>query len=149
MLKKTITYRDFNGVEVSEDFYFNINQAECIDLDFDYENVGGIREYLKSLIVAINKDGDAAPKKPLYDIIKKIIAVAIGKKSADGKRFIKNSEISDAFFQSNAFSNFVIDLFHSEDGFSEFVTAVFPEVSEEDRAKAKAELEKEGIVLQG
>ena len=35
MLKKTITYEDFNGVERKEDFYFNLSKAEIMEMQFD------------------------------------------------------------------------------------------------------------------
>ena len=30
MLKKTITYEDYNGNTITEDFYFNLSKAEVI-----------------------------------------------------------------------------------------------------------------------
>ena len=33
MLKKTIKYTDYNGVERTEDFYFNITKAEAIEME--------------------------------------------------------------------------------------------------------------------
>ena len=36
MLKKTITYTDFNGVERTEDFYFNLIGIIAVSLYFIY-----------------------------------------------------------------------------------------------------------------
>ena len=33
MLKKTITYTDYNGSERTEDFYFNLSKAEIMEME--------------------------------------------------------------------------------------------------------------------
>lgn len=33
MLKKTITYKDYNGVERTEDFWFNLNETEITEME--------------------------------------------------------------------------------------------------------------------
>ena len=48
MLKKTVTYEDFNGVERTEDFYFNLTEAELVDMDMDENN--GLAEKLQKII---------------------------------------------------------------------------------------------------
>ena len=50
MLKKTITYTDYNGLERTEDFYFNLTQAEILDMEMSYP--GGLGEMLMGIVNA-------------------------------------------------------------------------------------------------
>jgi hypothetical protein len=88
MLKKTITYTDYNGVERTEDFYFNLNKAEILEMELSTE--GGLQQMIEKIIAA--QDMPALSK-----YFKDIILMSYGEKSPDGKRFIKNQEIRDAF----------------------------------------------------
>ena len=38
MLKKTITYVDFNDQEITEDFFFNLSEAEISDWQYSNED---------------------------------------------------------------------------------------------------------------
>ena len=46
MLKKTIKYNDYNGVERNEDFYFNLSQAELMEMEMS--TTGGLTETIES-----------------------------------------------------------------------------------------------------
>ena len=40
MLKKTITYNDYNGAERTEDFYFNLTEAEVVEMQYSIGEIG-------------------------------------------------------------------------------------------------------------
>ncbi len=101
MLTKTMTYTDFDGNERTEDFLFNLTDAELVELEFS--EVGGFEQAVKRII-------DAADNKEIVRIVKDIILKAYGVKSSDGKRFIKNDEIRESFAQSQAYSNLFMEL---------------------------------------
>ena len=86
MLKKTITYEDFNGEEVSEDFFFHLSKAELVELELSHE--GGLSESLQRIVAA--QDG-----KSIIAEFKNILLTSYGQKSADGKRFIKNQQLRE------------------------------------------------------
>lgn len=90
MLKKTITYNDYNGNERTEDLYFNLSQAEVMEMEMS--TTGGLAEMIQKIVAA--QDAPAIIK-----IFKEIILKAYGEKSPDGKRFIKSDEISKAFLK--------------------------------------------------
>ena len=48
MLKKSITYVDYNGVERTEDFYFNLNKAETLGYIMGFE--GGIEAFITKVV---------------------------------------------------------------------------------------------------
>ena len=88
MLKKQITYKDYNGTERTEDHYFNLSEAECMEMEMG--TTGGLSEMIRRIVAA--QDTPAIIK-----IFKELILKAYGEKSPDGKRFIKSDELSKAF----------------------------------------------------
>lgn len=117
MLKKTITYTDYNDVERTEDFYFNLSKAEIAEMELSTE--GGFAEMIQRIVNA--KDAAA-----IVDIFKKMILKAYGIKSDDGKRFMKSKEISEAFSQTEAYSQLFIELSTNADAGAAFVKGIMP-----------------------
>lgn len=117
MLKKTITYTDYNEVERTEDFYFNLTKAEIMEMELS--TTGGLSEMITRIVNA--KDAPAIIK-----IFKELILKAYGEKSADGKRFVKSQEISEAFAQTEAYSILFMELSTDADAAAKFVNAIVP-----------------------
>lgn len=124
MLKKTITYSDYNGVERTEDFYFNLTKAEIMELEMSTS--GGLSEMIKKIVAAQD-----APT--IIDIFKKLILKAYGEKSLDGKRFIKSDEISTAFSQTEAYSQLFMTLATDAEAASAFVNGIVPAEAKTDK----------------
>ena len=95
MLKKTVTYTDYNGNERTEDHYFNLNKAELMELEMSVD--GGLTTMIKRISSAL--DGPSIMK-----VFKDILMKSYGIKSDDGRRFIKSEEISTAFSQTEEYS---------------------------------------------
>ena len=87
MLKKTINYTDYNGMERKEDFYFNLNKAEVAEMELSTE--GGLAEMIQKIVSS--KDTPSIVK-----IFKDLILKAYGEKTPDGKRFVKSKELGRA-----------------------------------------------------
>ena len=119
MLKKTIAYTDYNGSERTEDFYFNLTKAEVVEMEMS--TTGGLAEMIKKIVAAQD-----APS--IIAIFKKLILKAYGEKSPDGKRFIKSDEISNAFSQTEAYSQLFMELATDADKAAEFVNGITPNV---------------------
>lgn len=117
MLKKTITYLDYDENERTEDFYFNLTNAELMELQLGTS--GGLESMLKQIISAQD-----VPK--IVEIFKKIILMSYGEKSLDGKRFIKNKELTDAFTQTEAYSQLFMELSTDSEKAAAFINAVIP-----------------------
>lgn len=118
MLKKTITYTDYNGIERTEDFYFNFTKAECMEMELSVN--GGLVEMTNKIVAA--KDAPSIVK-----LFKDLVLRAYGEKSADGKRFIKSDEIRDAFAQTEAYSILFMELATDADAAAKFVNGILPE----------------------
>ena len=117
MLKKIITYPDYNGVERTEPFYFNLSKAELMEMELGV--TGGMTEMLDKIIAA--KD---APS--LMKTFKEMIMKAYGVKSDDGKRLIKSEELSIAFTQTEAYSVLFMELITDDKAAADFVNGIIP-----------------------
>lgn len=117
MLKETITYVDYNGVERTEDHYFNLTKAEIMEMELS--TTGGLSEMITRIVAA--KDAPAIIK-----IFKDLILKAYGIKSPDGKRFIKSPEISEEFAQTEAYSILFMRLATDADAAAKFVNGIVP-----------------------
>ncbi len=117
MIKKTITYVDYNGNERTEDYWFNLSKAEVMEMEMS--TTGGLAERIQKIVAAQD-----APS--IIKIFKELLLKAYGEKSADGKRFIKSEEISTAFAQTEAYSNLFMEFVTDSDAAAEFVNGIIP-----------------------
>ena len=117
MLKLTRTYNDYNGVSRTEDFYFNLTQAEITEMELSVD--GGLTEMINRIVAA--KDG-----RQIISLFKDLILRAYGEKSADGKRFIKTQDLRDAFAQTEAYSDLFMELATDANAAANFVNGIVP-----------------------
>lgn len=131
MLKKTITYTDYNGNERTEDHYFNLSKAEIMEMEMS--TTGGLAEMIQKIVAA--QDSPAIVK-----IFKELILKAYGEKSPDGKRFIKSEEIATAFSQTEAYSQLFMELATDADAAAKFVNGIVPGEMAKQVAEANLKL---------
>ena len=117
MLKKTITYTDYDGNERVEDFYFNLSKAEVAEMEMS--EYGGLSNLLKKIVQ--EKD-----TKRIIEMFKDLILRSYGEKSQDGKRFVKNQELRDAFSQTEAYSELFMELAGNAEAAAAFVNGITP-----------------------
>lgn len=126
MLKQTITYIDYNDEERTEDFFFNFSKAELAEMELT--TPGGLAAYIEKII-------NTKDTPELIKIFKKLVLDAYGIKSDDGKRFMKSPEIAKAFSETEAYSNFFMDLATNSDMASMFINSIIPKSLAEEVAK--------------
>ena len=131
MLKKTVTYTDYNGVERTEDFYFNLTKAEILEMELGTS--GGLAEMIQKVIAA--QDGPTIIK-----IFKDLVLKAYGEKTPDGKRFVKSEEVKTAFTQTEAYSIIFMELASDADAASAFVEGIIPSDMQNDVKKAQMQI---------
>ena len=117
MLKKTIKYTDYNGEQREEDFYFNLNKAELTEMELSHD--GGLTTQIEKIVK--EKDG-----KEIIKLFKDLVLKAYGVKSDDGKRFIKNDEVRDSFAQTEAYSEFFMELATDAGAATAFINGIVP-----------------------
>ena len=127
MLKERITFTDYNGVERTEDFYFNLTEAETMEMATLKD--GGMVEYCQRII-------DSTNPTDLITIFKDLILKSYGEKSLDGRRFVKSKEISDAFSQTEAYSKLFMKLATDATAAAAFVNGVIPNKKSNPEAPA-------------
>lgn len=118
MLKKTITYTDYNNVSRTEDFYFNLNKAEVIEwltTSGDYT----IDEVFTQMSKKMNAKG-------IMEAFRDLIYRAYGEKSLDGRRFIKTPEIKANFMETEAYSVLFTELVTDANKAADFFNSIIP-----------------------
>jgi hypothetical protein len=118
MVVERIKYKNFNDVEIEEDFYFNFNEAEITEMQLTYP--GGLKAELQRIM-------DAKDQAEIIKVFKRLILMAYGRKSADGKRFEKSEEISREFEQTNAYSQLFMKLAFDDEAAARWVNGVIPQ----------------------
>lgn len=131
MICKTITYEDFDGNKRTEDFWFNLTEAEVIEwmsTDAEYTLDRVIENMRKKMNV-----------KGILESTKNLIYTAYGEKSIDGRRFIKTPEIKANFMETNAYSELFMELATDAQKAADFVNALIPKSLNEKVEKLKGE----------
>lgn len=142
MLKKTITYTDFDGVERKEDHYFNLTKAEMVEYDANYSDRGGIMKYLIWLV-------ENKKTNELIMAFKELILRSYGERNSSG-RFVKNQEIRDAFMATEAYSELFMEITADEKASAAFINGLFagiPELKGKDLTKMKLEETADGSMV--
>lgn len=118
MYSKEINYKDYNGIQRTEKFYFNLSRVEVLELEA--ATPGGLKQFLENM--AETKDNHK-----LIEFIKELIRLSYGVKSPDGKYFRKSEEIWEEFRYSEAFVELFLSLGEDSRAASEFVNGIIPQ----------------------
>ena len=122
MLKKRIAYTDFNDVKREEDFFFYLKKSEVLELNLSI--TGGLENM-------VNKIVDERDSYKIYELFKKIIKMAYGEKSDDGKRFVKQAPdghlLADDFESTEACSELIIQLMQNPTEAAAFIKGILPQ----------------------
>ena len=134
MIAKTIKYKDYNGTEREDKFFFNLSKAELTEMELSIQ--GGLSDMIHGIVEAKN-----TPE--IIKIFKKIILKSYGEKTADGKRFRKTDDngnpLSIAFSETEAYSILFMELANDDEKAAEFINGVMPTDIDKKELKKKAE----------
>lgn len=117
MIKKTLTYTDFNGVERKEDFYFNLTKAEVLKMEMGVK--GGLAEQIKRIV-------DSQDQPAIIEVFENLIQKAYGVKTPDGRGFLKRPEDLEAFISTQAYSDLYMELATDDKKAAEFINGIVP-----------------------
>lgn len=117
MLKRNITYEDFNGNKATDVFYFNISKQELIKMEVEYPQ--GFGAMIEAII-------EAKDHKTLIKKFEELILLAYGEKSEDGKRFIKTDKLREEFSQTAAYNALFLELATDDKAAVTFLKGVLP-----------------------
>ena len=141
MLKNTITYTDYDGMERTEDFWFNLSKTELTKLDAELP--GGVLGVLRKII-------DKKDRKALVDFIETLILRSYGVKTLDGKRFVKTPEMAEEFMQTPAYDELFMSILSDTDSQTSFINGVIPqsmakEIEQTDKKQVENALAEQGL----
>ena len=141
MLKKTITYTDYDGMERTEDFWFNLSKTELTKLDAELP--GGVLGVLRKII-------DKKDRKALVDFIETLILRSYGEKTLDGKRFVKTPDMAEEFMQTPAYDELFMSILSDTDSQTSFINGVIPqsmakESEQTDKKQVENALAEQGL----
>lgn len=119
MIKETVKYIDYNGVEREDTLYFHFNKAEIAMMQMSVE--GGMGERIQKII-------DAKDQQEIIKLFKKLVLDSYGIKSEDGKRFEKSEQLRTEFEQSEAYSELFMTLATNTDEAIKFVNGILPQI---------------------
>lgn len=118
MYIKKIKYIDYDGNEREEEHYFNLSKAELIKwvtVNKDYT--------LDKVIDQLAKERDG---KEIMRIFDELIYLSYGKKTLDGRRFVKTDEVKREFMETEAYSSLFMELVTDAKKAAEFISAIIP-----------------------
>ena len=117
MIKKTITYTDYNGNQRTESFWFNLTKAEVTRMEMSVQ--GGMAEMIDRII-------DAQDAPSLISTFETMIQKSYGVKTPDGRGFVKRPEDLEAFMATEAYSELFMELVTNATAAAEFVNGIMP-----------------------
>jgi hypothetical protein len=117
MIKKTVTFTDFDGNKRTEDFYFHLTEQELTEWELSVD--GGLSGVLTRIV-------NSQDTKTLIGIFKDLLMKSYGVKTPDGRGFVKNEEVLNNFTCTQAFSDIYMELATDDKAAAEFVNGVMP-----------------------
>lgn len=130
MLKKTVTYADFDGNERTETLYFNLTQTELIDMAMKLP--GGMTEAFGNDPSKVDPEVAGAELmnklggQGIINFIKEVVLKSYGEKSEDGRRFIKDEKITKEFSQTLAYDAIIMEFMTNDVAAAEFINKIIP-----------------------
>jgi hypothetical protein len=116
-IDKNRKYIDFDGNERTEDFYFHLKESDLVELNLGV--TGGLEKMIRQII--------AAQDMPeIMKLFKQLITMSYGVKTPDGKGFHRSKELVESYLETNAYSDFFIELVSNPDKAGEFVAGIIP-----------------------
>jgi hypothetical protein len=118
MYVKKIKYTNYNGEERERRFYFNLSKAEVLNMELSTN--GGYENYINRIV-------ETRDQHELIRMFKELIKMSYGVKSDDGEMFIKNDKVFSEFEQSEAYSEFYMELVTNTESAIEFINGIMPQ----------------------
>lgn len=126
MYKKTITFTDYNDVERTEDFYFNLNESEVMKLEMRVP--GGLTAMMQRIVQKMDA-------QQIIDTFEDLIRQSYGEKSPDGREFRKDAGLVDRFMQTEAYNKLFMELCTDSKAASEFFNNIIPQKTDSEAGK--------------
>lgn len=138
MLKKTITYKDYNGNEQTETLYFHLNKTDVVELIWLLPKLQAWQDKVRGPERMLTMEETLQ----FYEIMKTLVEASYGERSEDGREFAKSKELFAKFRQRAAYDAFVMSLFENPLEGIDFMVNVWPDDLVAYSPEAKEAMEK-------
>lgn len=128
MIKKTISYVDFNGTQRNDDYYFHLSVPEATRFAARFGEQGW-EAGIKSIV-------DSGDLRDVLDLFEDVILTSYGQKSPDGRTFVKNKEMRESFSNSEAYAQLFEELIMSPDAMTQFAKGIGMSTAQQLASKA-------------
>lgn len=125
MLKKTMTFENFEGQTVTQTFRFHLTEAEVTAWELS-EGTGGLVKLMQRVV-------ESQEGAEIIRIFREVILRSYGELSDDGNRFIKSPERTEAFAQTQAFSDLFMELASNTDAMTAFINGILPKTKQKPK----------------
>lgn len=119
MLKEKITYTDYNNTTRTEEFYFNLSESDLIRLQAEADG-----ESLEDMLRRVSESGSA---KIVFNAFNKILSLAYGEKTPDGRRLVKGDDIWKAFTETPAYDVLILKMLRDPSYSANFINNLIPD----------------------
>lgn len=116
-VKRTITFNDIDGHEVTEEWYFDLGVTDVMDMDIVHEHPDDVAEYVMSIM-------KNRKTKELLQLWRELLMRAVGKRV--GNRLVKGDDIMVEFRHGGAFEKLFAELIEDPKAGADFFNAIFP-----------------------
>lgn len=117
MFKTTITFENYEGLEITKTLYFRLTQAEIVDMEFNDPN--------GSVLSMLRKMSNEKDMRIIVPLVKRFLLISYCERTEDGA-LIKNQEIRDRFASSEEYSEIYMQLISDVDKLGEFINNIVP-----------------------
>ncbi len=128
MISKKIKYEDYNGETVEKTFHFHLNKSEITKMEYQKD---GTR--FSDILTEIGSDNVSVRR--IIDIVEDLFRRAVGEKSEDGRRFIKNDDVRSELFDTEAYGELLSDLLTAPEDFAKFIQGMMPKDAQQQIEK--------------
>ena len=128
MYKTTITFENYEGVEITKTLYFRLTQAEIVDMEFN-DPSGSVLSMLRRM--SNEKD-----MRIIVPLVKRFLLISYCERTDDGA-LIKNQDIRDRFASSEEYSEMYMKLISDVDALAQFINMIVPKQAQKDLDRMK------------
>lgn len=118
MLEKKIKWKDYDGNDREETFYFHLSTSEVVEWITSTGNYT-----LDKALFRVTEERNA---KDIINVFKDLIKRSYGVKSLDGRNFFKTDEEWNKFYYTEAYSQLFMELMQDAKKASDFFNAIIP-----------------------
>jgi hypothetical protein len=122
MIKRTVTYTDFDGNVQTDEVYFHLSKQEFIDLT---EMEAEVRSWAERFN-GEERELTSEEIRGVLALVRKLGLKGYGERSADGKRFVKSAQLAEEFSQTALWDEFLFSLFQNPDELNQFLVSLVP-----------------------